>query len=411
MGHDGLVNGHQKRSHMGHSHGHHPHDNSLLTSTDKNDPAVRITRIGLFVNLGMAVAKGAGGYYFNSKALQADALHALTDLVSDIMTLATISYSLRPPSPDFPFGYGKVESLGALAVSGILLTGGLAIGGQALIALTQQFFPELSHILSHIPIIGGHGHDHSHGVQDFGPNINAAWLAGGSIIIKEWLYRATMKIAKERRSNVLESNAYHHRVDSLTAIVALVTICASHFFTNAHWLDPIGGLLISGMIVQAGWGNTKSALLELADVAFDKEVQESVSTAAKQAIQAWKGDVDIAGVRGIKSGQNFLVDVEVVAPGEWTLLEQAEVETFLRKKVIGAVRGVHKVAVNFTARTAQQSAPFVDQFANDRKGTQAEMHTHDHDHNDNHEHENHDHDHEKADSVMDDKTAKSNGRH
>lgn len=69
MGHDGLANGQQTRTHMGHSHGHHHHhDNSLLTSKDKNDPAVRITRIGLFVNLGMAVAKGAGGYYFNSKA-------------------------------------------------------------------------------------------------------------------------------------------------------------------------------------------------------------------------------------------------------------------------------------------------------------------------------------------------------
>lgn len=299
---------------------------------------------------------------------------------------------MRPPSSDFPYGYGKVESLGALAVSAILLSGGLAIGGQALIALTQQFFPELSHLLSHIPIIGGHGHDHSHGMSDFGPNINAAWLAGGSIIIKEWLYRATMKIAKERRSNVLESNAYHHRVDSLTAIVALVTICASHFFTNAQWLDPIGGLLISGMIVQAGWGNTKSALLELADVSFDKEVQESVSKAAKQAIQAWSGDVSITGVQGVKSGQNFLVDIEVAAPAQWTLLEQSNVEAALRKQVIGAVRGVHRVSVRFSAKSEQQGTPFLDQFANDRKDVQAGADNHDH--GSNHDHK-HDHEHEK----------------
>jgi hypothetical protein len=57
------------RSHFGHSHhGHHHHDNTFLTSTDKNDAGVRITRVGLFVNLGMAIAKGVGGYVFNSKA-------------------------------------------------------------------------------------------------------------------------------------------------------------------------------------------------------------------------------------------------------------------------------------------------------------------------------------------------------
>lgn len=61
----------QKRTHAGHSHGHghhHHHDNTFLTSTNRKDPGVRITRIGLYVNLGMAVVKGAGGYVFNSQA-------------------------------------------------------------------------------------------------------------------------------------------------------------------------------------------------------------------------------------------------------------------------------------------------------------------------------------------------------
>jgi len=60
----------QTRGHFGHSHHghHHHHDTTFLTSTDKNDAGVRITRVGLFVNLGMAIAKGVGGYVFNSKA-------------------------------------------------------------------------------------------------------------------------------------------------------------------------------------------------------------------------------------------------------------------------------------------------------------------------------------------------------
>ncbi|KAI7573819.1 hypothetical protein KC343_g23430, partial [Hortaea werneckii] len=142
------------------------------------------------------------------------------------------------------------------------------IGLQAILALCQQFFPELGHTLSHLGIFAyGHDHSHIHADGDLGPNINAAWLAGGSILVKEWLYRATNKVAQHKRSSVLASNAYHHRVDSLTAFVALATIVASRYVQNAQWLDPVGGLAISGMIVQAGWGNTKAALLELADVA------------------------------------------------------------------------------------------------------------------------------------------------
>ena len=111
----------QIREHTGHSHGRghgHTHDNAYLVSANKNDTGVKITRIGLFVNLVMAISKGIGGYVFHSQALVADGFHALTDLVSDFMTLATISWSLKPPTERFPSGYGKIESLGALGVSG-----------------------------------------------------------------------------------------------------------------------------------------------------------------------------------------------------------------------------------------------------------------------------------------------------
>lgn len=178
----------QTRTHAGHSHGG-PQDNSYLISANKKDAGVRITRIGLFVNLAMAIGKGIGGYVFHSQALVADAFHSLTDLVSDFMTLATVSWSLKPPTERFPYGYGKVESLGALGVSGLLLFGGIGMGLNAMDAIYVQFFAEA--------MAGGHshglfsflGHEHGHGASL--PDLNAAWLAGGSIVVKEWLYRAS----------------------------------------------------------------------------------------------------------------------------------------------------------------------------------------------------------------------------
>ncbi len=183
----------QTRLHVGHSHSHsHQHDNTYLTSTNKKDAGVRITRIGLYVNLIMAIGKGIGGYYFNSQALVADAFHALTDLVSDFMTLGTVAWSLKPPTERFPSGYGKIESLGSLGVSSLLLMGGIFMGLNACEVLYQEFFADATASVGH-----GHGHSHgglfghAHSHGDLGPNINAAWLAAGSIIVKEYLYRAS----------------------------------------------------------------------------------------------------------------------------------------------------------------------------------------------------------------------------
>jgi divalent metal cation (Fe/Co/Zn/Cd) transporter len=110
----------------------------------------------------------------------------LTDLVSDFMTLATVSWALKPPTAKYPLGFGKVESLGSLGVSGLLLIGGLYMGWSALIDLLTTFYPSVVEILQQTNIVGC-GHSHSHSI----PDIQAAWIAGGSVIVKEWLYRAS----------------------------------------------------------------------------------------------------------------------------------------------------------------------------------------------------------------------------
>ena len=184
-----MTSSTQTRHHAGHSHSHH-HNSTYLTSSNRKDAGVRITRIGLYVNVGMAVGKGIGGYYLNSQALVADAFHALTDLVSDIMTLATVSLSLKPPTARFPSGYGKIESLGSLGVSGLLLVGGLLMGLNACEVLYYQFFVDAAAAAGHSHS-GIFGHSHSHGSSGLGPNINAAWLAAGSIVVKEYLYQAS----------------------------------------------------------------------------------------------------------------------------------------------------------------------------------------------------------------------------
>jgi len=272
------------------------------------------------------------------------------------------------------------------------------IGLQAIIALTQQFFPQLAEILAQLGLMG-HGHHHHHGASDLGPNLNAAWLAGGSILIKEWLYRATLKVALDKKSSVLASNAYHHRVDSLTAFVALITICASRFLDNAQWLDPVGGLIISGMIIQAGYGNTKSALLELADVGLEDEVRQQAEDAIMEALQNSGAKFEM--LQGIKSGQNFLLEVALSVPDTWTLHQMKEVEAVVREDVSKKVKGSKRVTVRFVDRNSAKTA-FSSEFVNE-----TDDHDHEHDHDHAHDHA-HDHS-EQQHSHSHDSSKPSNG--
>ncbi|KAM7195737.1 putative xylulose kinase [Rhypophila sp. PSN 637] len=331
---------------MTHSHGHGGHSHTH----DNNDAGVRITRIGLYSNLGMAIAKAAGGYAFNSQSMIADAWHSLTDLASDILTLATVSWSLKPPTEKFPLGFGKVESLGSLGVSGMLLFGGLFMCMNSCTSLYAHFFLDPAAAAALLEHGHSHGHSHSHGAE--GPSLHAAWLAAGTVAIKEWLYHATMKVARERKSSVLASNAIHHRVDSLTGIVTLIAILGANFLQNAAWLDPVGGLLISLLVIKAGWGNTISGLYELADRSIDDEVKRSIRRQARKGLEtvSESHEVEIREVSGVKSGQNYLVDVEVAVPSMWTIEDVQGVEEAIRAQVGNKVRGVRRVRVRFVPK-------------------------------------------------------------
>ena len=172
-----------------------------------------------------------------------------------------------------------------------------------------------------------------------------------------------MKIATQRKSSVLASNAVHHRVDSLTSIVALLTIGGAHVFADASWLDPIGGLIISVMVIKAGWGNAKVSLLELADVSVDEDMIKSVRKATSKAIiGAMDSDeIEIRNVQGIKSGQNYLMDVELAVPGSWSVDRIRLVEKLVRETVSIRVRTVKRLKVRFVPQT-ERELDFTEEF-------------------------------------------------
>lgn len=216
------------------------------------DRGSNITVVGLIANLALCGAKGVAGVWLHSASLLADAAHSLSDTFSDIVTLFCWKMSQRPASLSHPLGYGKFETMGGLGVSVVLVAGALAIGLHSYGLLLEVLQPALQNAPKSIQAIGSltghwasaagaHLHEHHHAVSSAvppdaasavlgaaeaaassssqasaataldahgqGENLldpNAMWFALISILVKEWLYRATLKIAKEENSSVLE---------------------------------------------------------------------------------------------------------------------------------------------------------------------------------------------------------------
>lgn len=156
---------------------------------------------------------------------------------------------------------------------------------------------------------------------------------------------------------------------------------------------------MSIMVIKAGWGNTGRALLELADVGIDNEVQQSVKKAASKALMnesfasgSVQGkDIEVRDVQGIKAGQSYLIDVELGVPEALSVGQTRPIEDAVRERIGAKVRGIRRVKVKFVARS-DKAHDFADEFiaadVSPRSSPEPEEHSHDdHDHAHGHKHQ------------------------
>jgi divalent metal cation (Fe/Co/Zn/Cd) transporter len=149
------------------------------------------------------------------------------------------------------------------------------------------------------------------------------------------------------------------------------------------------------MVVQAGWGNTKAALFELADVGVEQEMRNNVRRVATKALDSVNtgssiDNVEVRSIQGVKAGQNYLMDLELAAPGSWSIDQTRGVEDLVRERVGAKVRGVKRVRVRFVSKDSEQN-DYMDEFiggdVSAKSSPEPEADEHEHDHH------SHDHDH------------------
>jgi cation diffusion facilitator family transporter len=213
---------------------------------------MRITWIGLWVNLLLGSVKTLAGWMLGSKALIADGLHSLLDLMGDIAVLLGLSMARRPEDANHHFGHHKFVSLAKFFIGGILVVFSIS-----LVVSSVLDFRSGARV---VPVAG-----------------SAALVAILSILVKEALFWWTRGVAKRLHSDLLMANAWHHRMDSISSVGVAVALIGV-WLGGADWvfLDGAVTLVLGCYLVFEAAKIFLRACSDLLDAAPERAVIEDL---------------------------------------------------------------------------------------------------------------------------------------
>lgn len=277
--------------------------------------AVRVTRLGLAVNLLLTVLKAAVGFLANSAAMVSDAGHSFSDLFSDIVTLWAVTFSRYPQDQSHPYGHGRFETLATLFVSIMLVGTGISVAYHGLFHLDSRVVPGRL----------------------------AIWMALFSILIKEALFQYSARVGRRQKNRLLLANAWHHRTDAISSIVALIGIAGAT--VGYPIMDPIAGIVVSGWIIKTGITIGYDAIKELADTRIEKEFLASV----KNILDQTKGVVHYHEVRARRMGPHVLIDLHIEVPQKLSVSASHQIAERVRRIVLQEIPQVNEVLIHVDA--------------------------------------------------------------
>lgn len=270
------------------------HQHSSVSSREKE--IYRVTIVGSIVNVLLTVLKFFAGVLGASAAMIADAVHSLSDLLTDFVVLLFVKLSSRPADTDHPYGHGKYETLATtivaialIAAGGVLMAGGI----EKIVAVV-------------------------HGEQLVIPGRIALWAALISIAAKEAVYWATIIVAKRVDSTVLRANAWHHRTDALSSIATALGIGGA-LLLGGRWaiLDPIAAVLVSIFIIIAAAKMLGEAVQDLLEKSLPPEIEQQI----REIVQTDSDMSEMHHLRTRRVGNVYSIEMHLRMHGNVSLYE------------------------------------------------------------------------------------------
>lgn len=268
----------------------------------------RITLAGSIVNIVLLVFKFIAGILGHSAAMIADAIHSLSDFLTDIIVIVFVRLSSKPADHDHDYGHGKYETLATSVI-------GMALAVVA-VMLGWDGIEKIIYVMQ--------------GNQLESPGIIALWAAILSIVLKEWIFRATRKVAKEESSKALEANAWHHRSDAMSSIGTAIGIGGAVMLGDS-WaiLDPIAAIVVCILIIVTAFKIIRQASGELLEESLPKQIEDKIEQIAYQ--DPLVSDIHKLHTRRI--GNIIAIEMHLRMPSDITLAESHIHATSIEKSL------------------------------------------------------------------------------
>lgn len=279
-----------------------------MTEEQRVKGIYRVTIIGSVVNLLLVVCKFIAGFLGRSTAVVADAVHSLSDLLTDIVVLVFVRISGKPADEDHDYGHGKYETL-ATAIIGIAL---FAVGVGILVESIEKI----------VAVVNGAVLPR--------PRLLAVIVTLLSVVSKEALYWYTIKMGRKYNSQAVVANGWHHRSDAFSSIGVLIGVVGAMVLGD-KWsvLDPIAAAVVSVFIVKVAIDLVKPCVEELLERSLPNDIEQQI----EQTILSVDGVTSPHHLRTRRIGNNYAIEVHIRMDGNLTLHEAHRITSAVERRL------------------------------------------------------------------------------
>ena len=240
----------------------------------------RVTLVNSSVNTLLALLKIIIGYLGHSQALIADGIHSFSDLITDALVLIAARMGEQTPDKEHPYGHHRIETIGAIIISVILIAVAVGIA-----------YDTLSHLIQRAHLIK--------------PSYSVILVAAISIAANEGLYQYTLFQGNKINSDLLRTNAWHNRSDALVSLIVFISVIGTLF--GVFYLDSLGALIIAILILKMGLKLIWNGIKELIDTGVDEQTFNQITN----TILKVPGVLAIHQLRTRSHGGIIFIDVHI----------------------------------------------------------------------------------------------------
>ena len=265
-----------------------------MTEKEREKGIYRVTLTGSALNIALVAFKFAAGLVGNSAAMIADAVHSLSDLLTDVVIIVFVRISNKPKDKNHDYGHSKFETFATLIIGLVLLAVGLGIAWSGTAKILSVIRGEILE----------------------SPGKIAFYAAILSIVTKEALYRYTIIRSRQLKSDATLANAWHHRSDALSSIGTAAGIGGA-ILLGEKWtiLDPLAALIVSIFIVQVALKLMKPCIDELLEKSLSDDVEKEITT----LVESFENVSDLHNLRTRKLGNNCAIEFHIRMDGSTSL--------------------------------------------------------------------------------------------